>query len=363
MDASTIRIAFSCTICKKEFSVSSGYDFPRNPCCRHANRVSAILAVRVCELNRCGNYKPCPGGGHGCGILEKPGRIMNRFLVEATCLNDSRPEFVQCQTPVSSLVKTLSPLPQYVIDAIDNPPTFTQGSMDRLMVAVTSLSELPHHQTRQAECIASWQRFGLTVYSVNTADEIERLRAIYPEVDHWHESNEVTHESGSYDRPTQMIHTICCVSIQIDTPILIMNSDIEIIGQQSTLVERVKENSLVAGIRYNYGESLLGATREKYGIDAFLITPKMASTLPKLPLSIGRPVWDWWIPYHYRKEGYAMEFIGSPLFFHREHSLNWSPADWYRGRDWVNSHYGVNEAFGVDFRRTFPYPPPIETSQ
>jgi hypoxanthine phosphoribosyltransferase len=234
---------------------------------------------------------------------------------------------------------------------------YSKGSLDEHLVAVTAISEQPHHLTRQTQCLDSWVRFGLTINAVNTAEQISRLRDVYPQVSNWIESDE---ETGSYRYPTQKIKRLCRVAEDINHTIMLINSDIELEGKQSLLVDRLGPKKLVAGIRWNYDGELHNSSREPWGIDAFVITPEMSRSLPNLEMGIGRPTWDYWLPYHFKREGYELDFVGEPLFFHEAHTILWDDREWFLGADRVGAHYGIDihtEFNSNILRKQWPYPP------
>ncbi len=241
-----------------------------------------------------------------------------------------------------------------------------QSSMDEHCIAVTALSELPHHQERQAVCLDSWKAFGLSVVAVNQPHEVASLRGQYPQVSEWVGK---TQESGFYERETTRIVDLIRVARKLNHPVLLINSDIEIYGDQSQIIDPLRQGKQVAGIRWNYPKTKTGcpdyqaATRELWGLDAFSFTPDQAETYPELPLAIGRPFWDYWIPTHAKAHGHEMQFIGERMFFHARHKLHWSEHDWHIGRDVVAKEYGVDyDKNAASFRRSLPFPPPRKKS-
>lgn len=233
--------------------------------------------------------------------------------------------------------------------------SYAPSSMDDHCIAVTALSEHPQHLHRQGVCLDSWKGFGLSIIAVNTLAEIASLKHQYPQVDRWIESDTL---SVGYDTPTQQIRRLLQVSVEIDKPVLLMNSDIEIHGTQSQLIDRIKPNTLLGGIRFDYQESVADATRQPYGIDAFCVTPEMAATLPDLPMGIGKPTWDYWLPYHFRELGYEIDLIGEPLFYHRFHPTLWREEEWSHGASMIADHYGYDmDTARLTFRQMLPYPP------
>jgi hypothetical protein len=221
-------------------------------------------------------------------------------------------------------------------------------------VAVTSLSILPKHLERQDVCLNSWKKFGLDIVALNSADDA-RQAAHYKQVD-WVITDRL---SEKYPRPTVLIYDLARLSIKLGKPVLLINSDIEIYGPQSRL--KVQDKTLTVGIRHNYTDGLLTAEREPWGLDAFIFTPEMAETLPDLQFGIGRPMWDYWIPLHFQRKGFHMDFVGEPFFYHKAHPVHWSHEDWCMGAEWVSLHYDYDfESFAdVRFRGSLPYGPKI----
>jgi hypothetical protein len=76
------------------------------------------------------------------------------------------------------------------------------------------------------------------------------------------------------------------------------------------------------------------------------MTPEMAETVPDLPFTIGQPVWDYWLPHHFRSLGYAFHWLREPLLFHVRHDVQWSRQDWVQGSVWLREHYGINLEYG-----------------
>ncbi len=221
------------------------------------------------------------------------------------------------------------------------------------LVAVTSLA--PRECSRQTAALNSWTDFGLEIHAVNTSVEIETLKPLYPQVDQWHIQDEV---SVGFSKPTQLIYNLAQIAIELHKTILIINADIELIGNPDKLIKRLGTNKLLGCIRHNYTRSTKHSTLEPHGIDAFVITPKMAATLPRATMAIGQPMWDYWIPHHFRDVGYDIDLIGEPLLFHKSHSLQWNTMDWIRCARRLKTDTGIDlESTALQFRRSLPYPP------
>jgi hypothetical protein len=124
---------------------------------------------------------------------------------------------------------------------------------------------------------------------------------------------------------------------------MLINSDIEVDGNASKLDEAIQNpDKLTIGVRYNHHPNKKQrAVREPSGLDVFLMTPELAKTIPKAPFGIGKPVWDYWLPLHFRTVGVPFHWVDSPLFYHEKHRLGWSRHEWEIGRDFLNNQYGV----------------------
>ena len=228
--------------------------------------------------------------------------------------------------------------------------------MDDCAVAVTSLSLLPNHLAVQARCLDTWRRSGLTIHSKNRSDEIELLRDLYPQVSQWHVCDKVPTEYKT--TRTQSIHALAQTAAETGQRIMLINSDIEIHGEQRIIREAVATGVMV-GIRHDYAENWWQGSRFVWGLDVFSFTPEQALALPYAPFSIGKPVWDYWLPQHFRSIGQRMNFVGEPLFFHKLHPTNWSEAEWNMGAGWFADRFGFmrTQPESVEFRKSLPYPP------
>lgn len=228
-----------------------------------------------------------------------------------------------------------------------------QTTVDEIEL-VTSLSLQPHHQARQAICLRTWQRAGFRVHAVNSQSEIDLLQPDYS-IDCWHACEDV---STIYDRPTQTVWSLAQLAVHLDKPILLLNSDIEIHGPQSMLLDPLLDGCQIIGIRHNYASRWWQSKREEWGFDAFSFTPDQARSLPRLPLGIGRPVWDYWLPLHFRKQWGQQEFIGEPFFYHKIHAIHWSRDDWDIGARVLSDAYDYPiGCISKALRNSLPFPP------
>jgi glycosyltransferase involved in cell wall biosynthesis len=215
-------------------------------------------------------------------------------------------------------------------------PVRTNAFAGRCSV-ITSLSPNPQRLVRQLHCLQSWIDYGLPVITLNTPDELAGMylpRGVVacPSSD----------LATIYDRQTQRISAMINVGIETGLPFMLLNSDIEISGHTDVLNEALQHcDNLTIGVRYNC-EGGREPTREPDGLDCFLMTPDLARTIPPMPFGIGKPFWDYWLPFHFKNLGVHFHWIKSPFFFHVSHTVYWSSDEWLRGCMAVRDQYGVD---------------------
>jgi len=216
----------------------------------------------------------------------------------------------------------------------------TPGRYAGKLHAVTSLNPNPARQARQLKCLESLWNIGIPVIAVNTSEEFAAMSVAIKALVIQHVSEDVTTE---YDRPTQKIYTLMQVGRATGLPFMLINSDIEVYGDHSLIDAALDQpDKLTIGVRYNHvaTQDREKAIVEQCGLDAFFMTPDMADTVPDLSFAIGKPVWDYWIPHHFKQLGYSFRWINTPLFFHEVHEVAWSQLEWDMGSEWLADHYG-----------------------
>lgn len=203
------------------------------------------------------------------------------------------------------------------------------------IVAVTSISPLPHHADVQRRCIQSWIDFGLDVVSGNTEQEILQLQTLYDNVRFVQ-----VNESVSFPKPTPRVHDL--MRLCNDCAVLLINSDIEILGDQNILLDILRSGKAGIGIKHTWSDHRSNAILERWGYDAFLLTQEQIKTFPDLDFAIGQPMWDWWIPAHLDSKNFEIEYIGQPYFYHAAHQIHWSHESLPIGRKILEEHYGLS---------------------
>lgn len=210
------------------------------------------------------------------------------------------------------------------------------------IVAVTAISPKRHSLQRQQECIDSWQRFGLSVYARNTKEEIEKFKRHFPNVTFIADEEMCV----GYAFPTQRISHLAKTAMEIDCPVLLINSDCQLRGPSDWLA--FDEQNQFVGVRWNYDAGNPYSVSEfRWGLDAFSFTPDQASLLPAdFPFGIGHPVWDYAVPAVMRHHGIALHIPHRPFIFHENHAVNWNKQDWHFGQRWMKDRLGVSIEWG-----------------
>lgn len=220
------------------------------------------------------------------------------------------------------------------------------------LLAVTSLrpfaSELAGN-AKTVRCLESWRRLGLSIACVQQPGEVNSLRDQFPQVDRWIEASEW---NSCYSRPTVLISDMLRVAAK-DTNVLLINSDIEIEYDELSRTALAEASAKASqdhgacsvGRRWDYVGNQFGsrnqATPEPYGLDAFVLSPQQVSRLTPGRYEIGKPMWDYWLPFGVRFNGHAIRTLPDKMFWHAAHDQQWTQAEWTMGRDWFESEYGT----------------------
>lgn len=261
-------------------------------------------------------------------LTGNPGDRVILFFDRALLSNPTvRPYFVASVHPPCSIAPSFASIAS----------TYAQAPIASV-VAVTSISPNPASFDKQAIAIDSWQQLGLTVYSVNTSTEINQLQDQFPGVQ-WIINDEPS--DGFYTTPTQPINRLIDVSLDLNKPILLINSDIRIYGSQSRLLEAVALGQSLIGIRYNFASDPGDSIAEQWGLDAFLLYPDQVSSLARVPYAVGRPMWDYWLAWSLDRLPRAVDWVTEPYFFHMAHPVAWSDTDATLGHVYFAEHFEV----------------------
>lgn len=194
--------------------------------------------------------------------------------------------------------------------------------------ALTSLSPAEHSIDAQRRALTSWREAGMHVRSFNHPSEIPTLASRY-------DVELVPVERTGFPvfgRHFVPINRMLEWAVERDATMLIINSDIELrlAPWELQRARWAADGGLCYFIRHNHDGDIALATREPYGIDAFLLSGKAAGIVGESFLSMGQPFWDYWLPYTFASERRPLVCVEFPAAFHRRHVQRWSWEDWHR---------------------------------
>jgi hypothetical protein len=208
------------------------------------------------------------------------------------------------------------------------------------MRIVTSIG--PNRIERQQLCINSWLGIGCSVTSVQSEGEAELFQPLFPDVEFTE-----TDLIGNVFRKPKLVRIHALTQQATSGPVLILNSDIEVRSTKDEFYSRWSTpapNVLKLGIRWDENPTTKALTLLKWGIDAFLITPKIAGRLQDIGMTMGCPAWDYWIPiFLYEMCNYSIVTHKHPELIHEDHPKNWSGTDYRIGVSLLKKHTGLSE--------------------
>jgi hypothetical protein len=206
------------------------------------------------------------------------------------------------------------------------------------MKAVTSLSF--NRIERQQYCVKTWQDRGLDVIAVQSPEEINKLKDLFPSVNFKEHTNT---SANIFSKDTPEIYALTKIAEEVWEECLLINSDISIKDNIKNFYEfwTPEIKTFKIGIRWDCVAGKKARTKQKWGIDVFLITPEMVNTIPNLGFRIGCPGWDFWLIYHFHLLGYKITPTQSKLF-HESHSRNWYKSDQKAYRDMLMTKYSID---------------------
>ncbi len=196
------------------------------------------------------------------------------------------------------------------------------------IVALTSLSPNLENKSHISSCLDSWRRAGLRIVSFNHPSEI-------PELEKHFDIDFVGVEDTSiatFGRHFIPVNALLDWASRYNGPVLLINSDIEL-RMESWALKRARwiaEDGLCFFVRFNHDGNYAAAVREGHGIDAFLFHGRDAQLFGRSFMSLGKPYWDYWVPYAFASNGRPIHSVEFPVSFHLRHQNRWSWEEWHR---------------------------------
>lgn len=212
-----------------------------------------------------------------------------------------------------------------------------------MVTIATSFS--PTRIERQQYCLETWRSYGCEVIAVQSVGEAEILEPHFRSVK-FVETDQV---GDLFGRP-KLVRITELIKLGRENPVLILNSDIHI--QSMDFTKRWSEvvpKQMRIGIRWDIIGRFRANRMFKWGIDAFQITPELADFFPDIGLTMGCPVWDYWMVWYANEHGFSVKTDSKRGLYHEQHKQNWSKESYKRGFELVKEHHGIGEVFLTNY--------------
>lgn len=178
----------------------------------------------------------------------------------------------------------------------------------------------------QKRCIESWIQSGFEVVAVNTQEEMNMIKHLFPAVEFVVAKRDARAQFG---KPYIYVDDILANFTTQDCKICgIVNSDIYLPKENLPLfMYQQALNSLVFGSRLDV-TSFENANNGKFynGFDYFFFDRDLIKLYPPTNFCIGLPWWDYWVPLVAILSNIPVKKVISPIGYHILHPTNYSMA-------------------------------------
>lgn len=187
------------------------------------------------------------------------------------------------------------------------------------MIIITSLSPGHRNAENQIAAVESWKKLGCPIYSMNSAQEVYKLKDIYKGVEFIE-----THKT-IYDlvkKPMVSINAMIDFAIEKDEDLCLINSDIILRD-----IPHLNMDGITLLVRHDYIEDMDKATVFPHGFDCFFIPKKFLKIFPPSIYAMGVSHWDHWIPL--RAIQYKVPLYShNGYIFHKWHETQYHLSEW-----------------------------------
>lgn len=191
---------------------------------------------------------------------------------------------------------------------------------------ITSLSPDPNQSSAQRRNVESWRDAGCEVMVLQTPAEGFLL-------DGWPIKVVALPDPltgmATFKRPLIPISRMMDAARELppESYALLLNADNRLAAPPPMLrdLAAMTDDGLCYIHRHNVEAGV--ATREWFGIDGFLFRAGDASLVPESTLCMGRPAFDWMLPWAFQLAGRALYSPRFPISYHKTHALRWGGTD------------------------------------
>lgn len=194
------------------------------------------------------------------------------------------------------------------------------------MLIATSLS--PKNIELQKRALASWSQCGFRFASLNCAEEIAALAAVYPETEFYLLQREA---KSTWGKPYPYFDDVIEFFRKNDCEICgIVNSDIFFKEPKlKAFIQNEARDAFVFGSRVDVENiNINQGNMYDFGFDYFFFDRKFLELFPKEDFCLGLPWWDFWIVMVMLKNNISVKRLMTPVAFHEVHSINWQSEPW-----------------------------------
>ncbi|WP_243370205.1 glycosyltransferase [Geotalea sp. SG265] len=204
-----------------------------------------------------------------------------------------------------------------------------QNENRRKIPATIATSIAPVNIPLQQQAIASWQKLGFHVISVNSKEEIAIIGESFPGITFFEAHRDATAIIG---KPLIYLDDVLKALDQCGADTCgIVNSDIHLAANDGFLefICRETTDSFIFGARVEV-ESLDNLNGQVYprGFDFFFLDRKLLQRYPSSTFCLGAPWWDYWAPFIPMAVGAPVKLLTTPVAFHLSHPIKWAEEIW-----------------------------------
>lgn len=196
------------------------------------------------------------------------------------------------------------------------------------MIALTSIVPDPARVPTLRAYLDTWRTAGLTPVSLNHPSEVAALRDLYPGVEFVATAETA---EAAFGRPYVRVNALLDWVAQ-HGPALFINADLHLTATPAQLARlgELAATSLPYLLQYNHTSTGVHVV-EPCGISAFLMSPRLVPLYATSYLCLGKPWWDYWVPYAAQRAGVPLCCPTQVLCVHEAHTRSgWSEDDWLR---------------------------------
>lgn len=203
--------------------------------------------------------------------------------------------------------------------------TSKKKETSKLKPILVATSIGPNRIEIQKSAINTWLKAGLKVVSLNTKEEVGKLKPYFPDIQ-FHEVNRNGKEN--YGKPYIYIYDFMRYLKSTDYKVVgIINSDIHFKDLNQDILNLIYEealDSLVYGHRMDVNNVKDSYGTFSYGVDYFFFDKNLIQIYEDDGLCMGRPAWDWWMVCVPASKNKKTKRILNPIGYHVSHPQQWN---------------------------------------